>query len=130
MANPFKEADKARKKPAGNPKPHVEKEEVVTDSIVEEDKVAPVAVSEVKEDQAEKKEAVKEVKETPKAKGEKTAMKKPNLLAGLNPEKEKEEFGTQAFYLSKKNIEKLKKVAEKEGVSVSKLMNYIISEVL
>ena len=131
MANPFKEAEKAKKKPAGNPKVTVEKEEVVPTPDVEEKKDAPVVVPEVKAEPAEKKEGVKEAKETPKAKVEKPAApKKSNLLAGLNPEKEKEEFGTQAFYLSKKNIEKLKKVAEKEGVSVSKLMNYIISEVL
>ncbi len=130
MANPFKEAEKAKKKPAGNPKPQVEKDEVVPVPEVEKKPAEPIVVPEVKEEPVEKKEEVKEVKEAPKAKGEKPAVKKTNLLAGLNPEKEKEEFGTQAFYLSKKNIEKLKKVAEKEGVSVSKLMNYIISEVL
>ena len=126
MANPFKEAEKAKKKPAGNPKVTAEKEEVVPTPVVEEKKDEPVVVPEVKEEPAEKKE---EVKETPKAKGEKaTAAKKSSWLAGLKPEKE--EYGTQAFYLSKKNIEKLRKVAEKEGVSVSKLLDHILSEVL
>ena len=129
MANPFKEAEKAKKKPAGNPKVTVEKEEVVPTPVVEEKKDEPVVVPEVKEGPTEKKEEVKEAKETPKAKGEKaTAAKKSSWLAGLKPEKE--EYGTQAFYLSKKNIEKLRKVAEKEGVSVSKLLDHILSEVL
>ena len=129
MANPFKEAEKAKKKTAGNPNQVTEKEEVVTEVVVDDKKEETVVTPEVKETPAEKKEPVKEVKET-KPKGEKPSAKKANLLAGLKPEKEKEEYGTQAFYLSKKNIEKLKRVAEKEGVSVSKLMDYIISEVL
>ena len=128
MANPFKEAEKAKKKPAGNPKVTVEKEEVVPTPEVEEKKDETVVVPEVKEEPTEKEE-VKAVKETPKAKGEKAAApKKSNLLSGLKAEKE--EYGTQAFYLTKKNIEKLKKVAEKEGVSVSKLLDHILSEVL
>ena len=131
MANPFKEAEKAKKKPAGNPKPTVEKEETVTVPTVEEEKAAEVVVPEVKEEPVvEKKEEVKEEKETPKAKTEKPAAKKSSVLAGLNPEKEKEEYGTQAFYLSKKNIEKLKKVADAKGISASKVLDYILSEVL
>ena len=122
MANPFKEAEKAKKKPAGNPHTPVEKKEEVV-PVPEEEKV-------VKREEETKE--VKEVKETKKTKEEKptASNKKANLFAGLNPEKEKETFSTQAFYLSDKNIEKLKKAAEKQGVSVSKLLNYIISEVL
>lgn len=130
MANPFKEAEKAKKKPAGNPKPTEEKEEPVVVPAVEETQAAEVVVPEEKVEPAEKKEEVKEEKETPKPKVEKPAAKKTNVLAGLNPEKEKEEYGTQAFYLSKKNIEKLKKVADAKGISASKVLDYILSEVL
>lgn len=127
MANPFKEAEKAKKKPAGNPKPTEEKEVPVVVPVVEEKQAAEVVVPEEKVEPVEKKE---EAKETPKPKTEKPAAKKSSVLAGLNPEKEKEEYGTQAFYLSKKNIEKLKKVADAKGISASKVLDYILSEVL
>ena len=121
MANPFKEAEKAKKKPAGNPHAVAEKTEKEPEVIVPVEEIPEV-----------KPEPVKETKPAKKSREEKPAVaqKKSDLLAGLNPAKEKETFSTQAFYLSDKNIEKLKKVAEKQGVSVSKLMNYIISEVL
>ena len=130
MANPFKEAEKAKKKPAGNPKPPVGNEETVAVPNSEGTTIPAVAVPEVKETPAEKKKEEPSAKETPKAKVEKPAAKKSSLLAGLDPETEKEEFATRAYYLSMKNIEKLNKVAEEKGKSASKVLDYILSEVL
>ena len=117
MANPFKEADKARKKPAGKPgAPAEKKEEVVVVETPEEKEVPAVKTEKV-------------VKETKKATSEKTtATKKKDLLAGLKPEKEAAH--TYAFYLTDKNVDKLKAVAEEQGVSTSKLLDYILSEFL
>ena len=117
MANPFKEAEKAKKKPAGKPSvPAEKKEEVVVVETPDEKVVPEVKVEKV-------------VKEPKKATGEKSAAtKKKELLAGLNAEKESAH--TYAFYLTDKNVEKLKAVAEEKNVSTSKLLDYILSEFL
>ena len=115
MANPFKEAEKAKKKAPGNP------QELVKEEVKEEETVVAAPVEEAKP-------VVKEEKKTP---SEKVATpKKPasDLFAGLNAEKEA--FGTQAYYISNTNAEKLKAMAKKKGVSTSKLLDHILSEVL
>lgn len=116
MANPFKEAEKAKKKPAGKPSVPAEKKEEVVVVETPEEKEVPVVKTE------------KVVKETKKTASEKTATKKKDLLAGLNAAKETAH--TYAFYLTDKNVDKLKAVAEEQGVSTSKLLDYILSEFL
>ena len=116
--NPFKEADKAKKKPAGNPSvPAEKKEEVVVETPEKKE------IPEVKTEKPVK-------KETKKAEGEKPAVtkKKASLLDGLNAGKESAH--TYAFYLTDKNVDKLKKVAEEKKVRTSKLLDYILSEFL
>jgi hypothetical protein len=116
MANPFKEAEKARKKAPGSKQEAVEKKEdvVVAETpaepekpVVEEKKVAPATKTEKKP--AETKPAV-------------------DIFAGLAAEKATGK--TYAFYLSDENVNKLKKKAEKMGISASKLLDHILSEVL
>lgn len=51
-----------------------------------------------------------------------------DILAGLKAEKEAAK--SYAFYLSDKNVKKLRALAKKEGVSASKLLDHILSEVL
>ena len=117
MANPFKEAEKAKKKPAGKSGVTTEKKEEVVVVETPEEKEVPAVKTE------------KVVKETKKATGEKSAAaKKKELLAGLNAGKESAH--TYAFYLTDKNVDKLKAVAEEQGVSTSKLLDYILSEFL
>ena len=117
MANPFKEADKAKKKPAGNPVvPAEKKEEVVVETPVKKEVPQP--------------KVEKPAKETKKPEGEKPVVtkKKADLLAGLNADKDVAH--TYSFYLTDKSVEKLKKVAEEQNVSTSKLLDYILSEFL
>ena len=57
-----------------------------------------------------------------------TAQAPANLLAGLKPDKASAK--SYAFYLSDENVAKLKALAKKEGVSASKLLDHILSEVL
>ena len=114
MANPFKEADKAKKKPAGN---------IQTPAAKKEEVVAPVKET-VQEPKVEK--PAKEVKKNEEKPT--VTKKKANLLDGLNAVKDSAH--THAFYLTDKNVEKLKAVAEEKGVSASKLLDYILSEFL
>ena len=51
-----------------------------------------------------------------------------DIFAGLSAEKPTGK--TYAFYLSDDNVNKLKKMAEKKGISASKLLDHILSEVL
>ena len=126
MANPFKEAEKKNKKAPGSAQePVVEKKEV-----------------EVVETPAEPEKAV-ETPKKPVVKGEekKVAPKKPEKKAA-EPEKkaldifakleapEKRNGKTYAFYLSEENAEKLKAKATEMGMTTSKLLNHILSEVL
>ena len=135
MANPFKEADKAKKKPAGNP--HIvnaneaKKEENQAKEVVEQIvPVVPVApiVPEVPEVPESKKETPE--KEVPQKKKEESAgaKKTSDLLASLNIDKKAAR--THAFYLTDANVEKLKKIADKQGISSSKLLDLILEDFL
>ena len=123
MANPFKEADKAKKKPAGNPHivnaNEVKKEENHVEEVVEQ--IAPV-VPESKEETPEKKVPQKKKEESAGAK------KTSDLLASLNIDKKSAR--THAFYLTDANVEKLKKIADKQGISSSKLLDLILEDFL
>ena len=128
MANPFKEAEKAKKTAPGSKQNVVEKkEEPKTKEIpvVKEEppvkKEEPVVVAPV-----EKKEEKPVVKAEPEKQEEKKETK--DIFAGLSAEKPTGK--TYAFYLSDENVNKLKKMAEKKGISASKLLDHILSEVL
>ena len=126
MANPFKEAEKAKKKAPGSKQETVEKKEVpqVKENPVVEEKVQPVSVAEaVTEKKEEKAVDMEEVKPQPEK-----VVKEKDIFANLTPTKAAGK--TTAFYLSEENISKLKKLAEKKGISVSKLLDHILSEVL
>ncbi len=123
MANPFKEAEKARKKAPGSKQEAAEKKEevVVVETPAEPEK--PV--------EAPQKPVTEEKKVAPAKKTEKKpAETKPtvDIFAGLAAEKATGK--TYAFYLSDENVNKLKKKAEKMGISASKLLDHILSEVL
>ena len=116
MANPFKEAEKAKKTAPGN------KQETVVKAEPVEKKEAPVKKTPVQEKPAER----------PAEKGEKekTLSRRgvEDIFAGL--ETVKPAGKTYAFYLSDDNVKKLKKKAEKMGISTSKLLDHILSEIL
>ena len=127
MANPFKEAEKAKKTAPGSKQNVVEKKEepkkeeipvVKKESEVKEEPVVVVATE------------VKEEKPVVKAKPEKKEKEKEtkDIFANLSPEKPTGK--TYAFYLSDDNVNNLKKMAEKKGISASKLLDHILSEVL
>ena len=126
MANPFKQAELAKKKaPGSKQEPVVEnKEGPVVEMPVEPEKPVEKPV-----------EPVVEVKETKPAakkaekKAEAPAKKSLDIFAGLE-EPEKSTWNTYAFYLNDENAKKLKAMAVKKGVSTSKLLDYILSEVL
>ena len=129
MANPFKQAELAKKKaPGSKQEPVVEKKEVpVVETPAEEKKPVetPVeAVVEVKETKTAPKKAEKKVEK----KEEAPAKKSLDIFAGL--ETEKPSGKTYAFYLSDDNVKKLKEMAGKKGISTSKLLDHILSEVL
>ena len=132
MANPFKQAELAKKKaPGSKQEPVVEKKEVpVVETPTEEKKpvetpVEAVAeVAEVKETKTAPKKAEKKVEK----KEEAPAKKSLDIFAGL--ETEKPSGKTYAFYLSDENVKKLKTMAGKKGISASKLLDHILSEVL
>ena len=114
MANPFKEAEKAKKKAPGSARVEPEIEVKVTAPVEEkkqEEPVKPVAEEKPVEEVAEKNKPVSD------------------LFAGLKSN-EKPAAKTHAFYLSDENVDKLKKMAKKKGVSTSKLLDHILSEIL
>ena len=130
MANPFKEAEKAKKKAPGSKhehEPEVKEETVVpaAEPVVQE---APVVQPEVKpEPKVEDK-----VEDKPEEKKEKVAKpEKPaaDIFAKLEAAK-KPTGKAYTFYLSDDNVAKLKKTAEKKGISASKLLDHILSELL
>ena len=126
MANPFKEAEKAKKvAPGGNKQPVAEKTEVVEEKV--EEQVTPV-IPEVKEAPVAAAEPV-QVVEKPKAK-EKPAKTVNKIDALLGPvEKPKtQERSTMAVYLSKENQAWLKDLAAHRGKSVSELLDQILNE--
>ena len=129
MANPFKQAELAKKKaPGSKQEPVVEKKEVpVVETPAEPGKLAETAVEpavEVKETKTAPKKAEKKVEK----KEEAPAKKSLDIFAGL--ETEKPSGKTYAFYLSDDNVKKLKEMAGKKGISTSKLLDHILSEVL
>ena len=136
MANPFKVAEQAKKKaPGSKQEPEVKevKEEVVVTEEVQEK--APIVqetpvIEEVPVEQPEVK--VEEKPGKPSAKREKKAEKaeQPAFNIFANLEAEKPSGKTYAFYLSDDNVAKLKKMAEKNKISASKLLDHILSEVL
>ena len=127
MANPFKEAEKAKKKAPGNRVEHEVKEEKIETVETPVEPVAPVEPVVV----VEQPEVKPEVKPEAKPAGER--KKKPeqavrDIFANLEPEKPSGK--TCSFYLSDDNIAKLKKMAEKKKISTSKLLDHILSEIL
>ena len=116
MANPFKEAEKAKKvAPGGNKPPVEEKTEEKVPPVVSEEPVAPVTPEPVVEKpKAEKKTA-------------KSANKIDALLGPVEKPK-KQERSTMAVYLSKENQAWLKEMAAQRGKSVSELLDQILNE--
>lgn len=138
MANPFKEAEKAKKKAPGSkqelevkktttkeekPVQAQEKPVAKVEEKVEEKPVTPV-VEETVEKAPEK--AVEAPESKPKAKRGEREPK--DIFASLAAEKPSGK--TYAFYLTDENVAKLKKMAEKKGISASKLLDHILSEIL
>jgi hypothetical protein len=122
--NPYKKADQAKKKaPGAKQKAAEAKIEETAAEIAEEKKTQEEPLkSEIEASKVEKPAA------KPAAKAEPKAKEKLDIFAKLNTEKPTAKNVT--FYLSGDNITKLKKMAEKKGVSTSKLLDHILSEVL
>ena len=144
MANPFKMAEQAKKKAPGSKQEHevkeVKEEVIITEEVQEKAPIvqetpvveeAPVEQAEVKVEEKQEEKPVEKA-EKPVAKREKKVEKKEqpafDIFAKL--ETEKPSGKTYAFYLSDENVAKLKKMAEKNKISASKLLDHILSEVL
>jgi hypothetical protein len=135
MANPFKAAEQKKKKAPGSKQEPVVEEKVVevVETPAEPEKhvempVGPVVeVAEVKETNPAPKKAEKKAVE-PAKKAEEPAKKAVVIFASL--EAEKPTGKTYAFYLSDDNVKKLKEMAGKKGISTSKLLDHILSQVL
>jgi outer membrane biosynthesis protein TonB len=125
MANPFKEAEKKNKKAPGSAQePVVEKKEVeVVETPAEPEK--PAETPEKPVVKVEEKKAAPKKAEKKAAEPEKKAV---DIFASL--EAEKSTGKTYAFYLSEVNAQKLKDMAAKKGISTSKLLDHILSQVL
>ena len=123
MANPFKEAEKARKKAPGSKQEPAEKKEEVAVAETPAEPEKPVEVPQ--KPVTEKKEAEPAKKVEKKAPAAKQTT---DIFAGLAAEKPTGK--TYAFYLSDENVDKLKKKASKMNISASKLLDHILSEVL
>ena len=132
MANPFKEAEKAKKTAPGSKQNVVEKKEEPKKEEIPA--VKPVVKKEtpVKKEEPTVVAPVEKKEEQPVAKAEPEKQEKEkdtkDIFAGLSAEKPTGK--TYAFYLSDENVNKLKKMAEKKGISASKLLDHILSEVL
>ena len=126
MANPFKQAELAKKKAPGNKQETVEKKEtVVTEEKPKVEEKVEQKTAEVKEVKATKKAETKPAK---KEKEVKETKETKDIFAGLKTEKAVGK--TYAYYLTEETAEKLKKKAEKMGISTSKLLEHILNEVL
>ena len=124
MGNPYKKADQAKKKAPGSKQNAVEtKIEETAVVMAEEKKTQEELLKSETEALKVEKSAAK-----PVAKSEPKAKEKLDIFAKLNTEKPTAKNVT--FYLSDENITKLKKMAERKGVSMSKLLDHILSEVL
>ena len=128
MANPFKQAELAKKKaPGSKQEPVVEKKEVpVVETPAEPEKPAETPVEPVVK--VEEKKAAPKKSEKAEKKEEAPTKKALDIFAGLKSEKPSGK--TYAFYLSDENVKKLKDMAGKKGISASKLLDHILSEVL
>ncbi len=126
MANPFKEAEKAKKKAPGSKQEPEVKEVPTKEEKPAEVKETPVTTIEVKvEEPTVEKNPEKVEPKTQNKKGEKGTK---DIFASLKAEKPSGK--TYAFYLSDENVAKLKQMAEKKGISTSKLLDHILSEIL
>ena len=136
MANPFKAAEQKKKKAPGSKQEPVVEEKVVVEveTPAEPEKpaetpVEPVAeVAEVKETKPAPKKAEKKTEKKVEKQESEPAKKALDIFASL--EAEKPTGKTYAFYLSDENVKKLKDMAGKKGISASKLLDHILSEVL
>lgn len=143
MANPFKEAEKAKKvAPGTNPFKEAEKAKKMAPgshnpAVVEktEEKVDPeTPVEAVKEAPVAPVEPVTTVETEPvaeKPKAEKKPAKAANkieALLGPAQKAKKQERSTIAVYLSKENQNWLKELANQRGKSVSELLDQILNE--
>ena len=128
MANPFKAAENKKKKAPGSKQEPVVEEKVVVEveTPAEPEKPAETPVEPVVEVK-EKKVAPKKA-EKPEKKAEEPVKKELDIFASL--EAEKPTGKTYAFYLSDENVKKLKAMAAKKGISTSKLLDHILSQVL
>ena len=125
MANPFKEAEKKNKKAPGSAQePVVEKNEVEEATTPAE----PKKPAEAPEKPAVKVEEKKAAPKKPEKKAAEPEKKAVDIFASL--EAEKSTGKTYAFYLSEENAKKLKEKAAKMGISTSKLLDHILSQVL
>jgi hypothetical protein len=128
MANPFKEAEKAKKKaPGSKQEPEVKKVPTQEEKPVEIKETPSVAVEEKIEEKPVEKVVEKEKAET-KSKPKKEDKGVKDIFASLAAEKPSGK--TYSFYLTDENAAKLKKMADKKGISASKLLDHILSEVL
>ena len=129
MANPFKEAENKKKKaPGSKQEPVVEEKPVVVEETPVEPEKPVETLSEPIVEEKEPKPA-KRVEKKAEKKEPAPAAKATDLFAGLKSEKPAN-LKTYAFYLSDENVDKLKAMAAKKGMSTSKLLDYILSEVL
>lgn len=128
MANPFKEAENKKKKAPGNKQDPVGKKEPevkVEPEVVQETPEKKTAA--VIEEKALDKTIEKPIQKVEK-KAETTKAASNDIFASLQTVKPAGK--TYAFYLSDENVGKLKKKADKLGISASKLLDHILSEVL
>ena len=128
MANPFKEAEKAKKKAPGSKLEHEVREEKTEQVETHVEPVLPVEQTEVKPEV--RPEVKPEVKAEAKVEKKVEKPVQPVMDIFANLEAEKPSGKTCSFYLSDDNISKLKKMAEKKKISTSKLLDHILSEVL
>ena len=136
MANPFKAAEQKKKKAPGSKQEPVVEEKVVEvvetpaepEKPVETPVEAVVEVAEVKETKPAPKKAEKKTEKKVEKREEEPVKKAVDIFASL--EAEKPTGKTYAFYLSDDNVKKLKKMAAEKGISTSKLLDHILSQVL
>ena len=136
MANPFKAAEQKKKKAPGSKQEPVVEEKVVVEVETPAEPEKPVETpvepvvegAEVKETKPAPKKAEKKAEKKVEKQESEPAKKTLDIFASL--EAEKPTGKTYAFYLSDENVKKLKDMAGKKGISASKLLDHILSEVL